>query len=196
MTHRLPPIFGTLGQTGVILASLGADISSPAHAQTEQAPAGQYFGAPLPYQYQPQPPPLAPPPSRQPLVGLAIGGAATLGATWAISIATAAICDTWNYHFDHSAYDAAGTPKCDTWPLYFPVLGPWLTLGVVHTSGSPPPFVDMLLVLDGLGQAAGLAMIIGGAVGRSVSTAPAKNDLQVIPLALRGGSGVLLSGRF
>lgn len=193
MPHRIHPFFGTLGQTGVILASLGALMSSPVYAQTDEAPPGQPFGGPLPYQYQPPPPPL---PSRRPLVGLAIGGAATLGTTWAISIATAAICDTWNYHFDHSAYDAAGTPKCDTWPLYFPVLGPWLTLGIAHTNGSPPPFVDMLLVLDGLGQAAGLAMIIGGAVGRSVSAATAKNDLRVLPLALRGGSGVLLSGRF
>lgn len=175
-------------------------MGSSVQAQTHEEPPGQLFGGPPPQHYQLPPPQqdqLPPPqPSRQPRIGLAIGGATTLGATWAISIATAAICDTWNYHFDHGAFDSAGTPKCDTWPLYFPVLGPWLTLGIVHTAGSPAPFVDMLLVLDGLGQAAGLAMIISGAVGRSVSSATAANDLRVAPLALRGGSGVQVSGRF
>lgn len=185
LCHRVAR--GTLSVL-LIATSPGAGGFSRAHAKSqEESPNPRIPDSLLPH----DPPP---PPTREPLFGLVIGGALTQGSLWGLSILTAGVCDAWNHHFDHGTTDSAGTPKCDTWPLYIPVLGPWLTMGFVHKKGATDPLVDALLAFDGLGQAAGLAMLIGGALGRS--QVPALARLQFTPLPYSRGSGVLVSGRF
>lgn len=181
-----------VGQATLLVACLGGDVGRSAHAQTAPAKPAPT----LPERHQEEYEEVPQPPARQPIIGLIIGGSSTVGATWALSVLTAGICDLWNLHFNGGTTDAAGTPKCDTWPLYIPVVGPWLSLAVVHVDHSSSGFGDTLLALDGIFQAAGLAMIIGGAVGRVPSSPFAQNSLQITPLTLRSGVGVLVSGRF
>lgn len=143
-----------------------------------------------------EPPPYEPPPLRRPINGLIIVGAGTLAGATALAIIPAAVCDLWNHHFEGSSIDSGGLPKCDTWPLYIPVLGPWLSMGFFHTHNDSSGFTDTLLAIDGIIQAAGLAMMIGGAAARVPIAAFAKNNLRISPLSFLSGGGMLVSGRF
>ena len=75
-----------------------------------------------------------------------------------------------------------------------PVLGPWIELGFLHGSGAP--LGGALLAFDGLVQAGGLAMLIAGAVTHTRVAVYSRNSLQLNPLTVVGGSGILVSGRF
>ena len=77
---------------------------------------------------------------------------------------------------------AIGSDVCDVggckntlWPLYLPVVGPFITIGTVHNPGATG---GIFLALDGLAQAGGVAMIIIGAIGRTVLV---RNDLGEAP---------------
>jgi len=82
--------------------------------------------------------------------GLYITGAALLGSTYIISTLSATIAME------------EGDPGI--WPLYIPVVGPFITLA---TMDNRTPTSAYFLVLDGLAQAAGVGMLAGGLAGKS-----------------------------
>ena len=80
--------------------------------------------------------------------GLYVGGAVTLGGAYLLTVSAAAIVEP----LDSSV-----------WPLYIPVVGPFIALGTTSYSSAGSSY---LLVMDGLVQAAGLGMLVGGVVGK------------------------------
>ena len=133
------------------------------------------------------------------VLGLVIAGAVTLGVSWSLSaLAAASYSGTSSYtYYDGttgSYSDGSFGDASALWPLYIPVLGPWIEMGFLHGSGAP--LGGALLAFDGLVQAGGLAMLIAGAVTRTRVAIYAKNNLQISPLTLTGGSGILVGGRF
>lgn len=117
--------------------------------------------------------------------GLIIGGAATLGGLWLLSVMIGSAVDSLNRGYTGDSTSVA-------WPLYIPVFGPFIGLGVFdNTSGSG----TFILLLDGLAQAGGAAMIIGGALTtqkRLIRTAQDKPTWTVLPHPM-GTQGMGLS---
>lgn len=113
---------------------------------------------------------------------LIIGGLITLGVTYGVSAMVAAAGD-----------DSSGSGRSEVAPMWIPVLGPWLTLGNTDSS-----LAKVLLVNLGAAQTAGALMLVFGL--SSKDHVLVRNDLvgslQVSPMATRGGSGMVLSGRF
>jgi hypothetical protein len=83
--------------------------------------------------------------SSRPRRGLIIGGAVTLGTTWLLSVLTASFVDSFGR-------------TNPLWPLYIPVVGPFIAIGTAESEGAGTAY----LVIDGIAQAGGLAMIIAG----------------------------------
>jgi hypothetical protein len=157
----------------------------PPAAQPQPGAQPAYPGYP-PYGYPYPQPAWAPPPVRQqaPMLTLRMsydpdrgapagykvfeerntallaGGAATLGALWVASVIAGGFIEDSNptYYYDGSGYTSAQNKH--GWPMWIPVVGPFITIGSSHSdsAGTTP------LVFDGVGQAAGLAMIIAGLV--------------------------------
>ena len=125
----------------------------------------------------------------RPRVGLIIGGAVTLGVAWSLSALGAAYAGN-NCGYDYYGYSSGGCYD-RVWPLFIPVVGPWIQMGFGNDATT-----TAYLAFDGLVQAGGLAMIIAGAVTRTKVAVYAKNGLQVNPLLASGGTGLLVSGRF
>lgn len=80
-----------------------------------------------------------------PRVGLIIGGSVSLGTLYLLSALSGAIMLDTN-------------PGEKGAPLFAPVVGPFVAIGTLKASATG----SFLLVVDGLGQAAGLGMLIGG----------------------------------
>lgn len=108
--------------------------------------------------------------------GLIGGGAGLFGAFYLISALVAAVgTDVCN------GFDC----KNPFWPMWIPVAGPFITIGTAGGSATG----DIFLVIDGLAQAGGVAMIIAGAIGRTVLV---RNDLGAAPknpLEFKVGNG-------
>lgn len=83
----------------------------------------------------------------RPVRSLVIAGAVTFGATYLVSLLTAATV--------LAANGADGKPLT---PLFAPVVGPFITIGTVHADGAG----SLWLVLDGLAQTAGAVMLVYG----------------------------------
>jgi hypothetical protein len=97
---------------------------------------------------------------------------------------------------------AIGSDVCDSagcnnvaWPLYIPVVGPFITIG---TYGATSATANIFLVIDGLLQSAGAALTIWGIA--SPKTVLVRNDLgslSIAPTMVAGTSpGIGLSGTF
>jgi len=123
--------------------------------------------------------------------GLIIGGAVTLGVLYAISLSVAST----------NNFDAA-----NGW-LAVPVIGPfgWLATRKTPTCDNDPytsscsdePSNRALVTLDGMGQAAGAAMLIAGmAITRKRLLLVDQQEVIVAPYASSSGSGLRLFGRF
>lgn len=67
---------------------------------------------------------------------------------------------------------------------------------MVSAKGPSLPGVYTVLVLDGLAQAAGLGVLIGGLVAYTREPVSARYGLRIAPLSLGGGGGISVSGRF
>ncbi len=121
----------------------------------------------------------------KPRYNLAIGGASIFGGLWVLScIAGGIIEDNGKYNGDHG------------WPMYIPVVGPWISIATAHTSA----FGTTTLLFDGAGQAAGAVLFL---VGMNTSQKVLKYQFQggevaflpsVTPLEGGGFGGV--SGTF
>jgi hypothetical protein len=123
-----------------------------------------------------------------------IGGVATFGAMYLLSVFVASIADAAN--------------QDEFTPLFIPVAGPFVTLGTADHEGGGTFF----LVLDGVAQAGGLAMFIAGlafprkvlvrndvsgwsALGDVAGEPAALPRLEVVPVSLgKGGLGLGLQG--
>jgi hypothetical protein len=117
--------------------------------------------------------------------GLIVGGAVTFGVLYLFSVLGAAI-----------AGDAAKECCNEDNPasaLYIPIAGPFVQMAKVDSSTG-----NVFLALDGLGQAAGAAMLIYGLT--SQKTVLVRNDLgtvQVVPMRMgKSGSGFGLQATF
>lgn len=85
-----------------------------------------------------------------------------------------------------------GADSAATGALYVPVFGPFLQIASGHT-----PEGNSLLLLDGVGQAAGAIMLAVGAT--TTTTVLVRNDLaevRVAPMVSKEGTGLGLVGRF
>jgi len=184
----------------------------PAQAYPQPYPAQPYPGQPYPPYYPAPPEPGAQPsyvqPARTPLRyesrprrSLIIGGGLTLALSYSVTALLAASYADSLYSYDeythrNSISSSGGSfgYTSNLWPLYIPVLGPWIEMAYLYGNGSQ--LGSTLLAIDGLVQAGGLAILIAGAVTRTRVAAYARNSLTVSPLTLNSGSGVVVGGRF
>jgi hypothetical protein len=128
--------------------------------------------------------------------GLVIGGAVTFGVVW---IPTAVVT---------SFVVAAGGTATRAWPLFIPVVGPFISIGTLGLGGSGCAggnaglcaLADFWLVFDGLVQAAGAGMLIGGLAAPKHVLVPlgsAKIDVRPTPLSFgKSGTGFGFTGTF
>jgi hypothetical protein len=170
------------------------------NARAQYVPA-QYAPAPQPTYAQPSPyyaPVVAQPPAlparfafvdgqpvppgyhleSSPRRGMIIGGAVTFGSLYVISVIAA------------DARGSDGTTNENLKPLYIPVLGPFLASSKVQSGTG-------VLILDGIGQAAGLAMVIAGVA--FPKTEIVRNDVaevHLVPMASSDRAGLSLLGTF
>ena len=202
-----PPTY----QTGTPQSYPGQPPQPPAYPQQPDSPqpnSPQPYPPP-PYPGHPYPPPPDPPQPYNPpaaqgyspapqgtlryvnrrQTGLIVGGAVTLGGAWLVSvgIATLAASQTTGY--------STSLDFSETWPLLLPIVGPWIQMKFTG-SGPYTDITNTFLVLDGVVQAGGLAMLIAGVATHQRVAIYAKNGIQLTPLLLSGSSGMLVSGRF
>ena len=116
--------------------------------------------------------------------GLVIGGAVSFGTLYLISALSAALTLDVCSHCD----GAAG--------LFVPGVGPFITAGIERVDSAS---VNVLLILDGLGQSAGIAMLVAGLA--ATEEVWVRNDFGSIewtlaPDAASDRAGLQLLGRF
>jgi hypothetical protein len=151
---------------------------------------GQAGPARIPYE-EGQP---APPGYRlksEPRTGLVIGGAVTLGTVWISTILAASIVDAVR-NADREKDEPRDNGAA---PLFIPVFGPFIAISTLDAEGPG----TTLLVMDGLAQGAGAAMLIAGLTAeRKVWVRQVGNvELRLAPVALDKRSlSMGLSGRF
>jgi hypothetical protein len=114
---------------------------------------------------------------------LAMTGAVVLGLPYGFSI--------WGA--------AASNVPSDRW-LYIPVGGPWVDLIVRHTCSTTgcqgaDASEALPLAIDGLAQAAGLAILVTSFASKG-EPPPSAFALRVAPTSYRGGGGVSAFGTF
>jgi hypothetical protein len=134
-------------------------------------------GAPLPEGYRVD---------TQPRVGMAIGGWVTFGSLYLLSaIAGGLEIDSGS---DYQSSNKGGAA------LFVPAIGPFISLGTIH----PDNIGGVLLVIDGVGQCAGLALGIAAfAAPKQVIVRTQYASLHFDPLTVRGGAAVSgLGGEF
>jgi hypothetical protein len=184
----------------------------PSGSPSAYSPPG--YPAPAPAAYPPgyapayppgyapaYPYPVAPPPYGQlrlrtpvryesrPMYGLIIAGAVTFGAAY---LMTAGITGYIN------AIDCSHASPCRTvyWPLYIPVAGPIVYMGVGDKTAAA--IVSPVLVISSLAQLGGLAMLVAGAIVRKKVPVYAEDAprLTVAPYFSPSGSGLQALGSF
>ena len=117
--------------------------------------------------------------------GLFIAGTVTFGATYLFSALTAGLVD--------SGCGNSTSSSCSTGvgALYVPVVGPFIGIGTMHSSGSG----TFVLVIDGIAQAGGVAMAIAGlALDTSELVRNDVGKVHVTPWVAQGVTGLGLSG--
>jgi hypothetical protein len=128
--------------------------------------------------------------------GLVIGGAATMGGAWLITCVVAGVGQSIEAVDDEleegTGYDD-GVSESDWAVLYIPVAGPFVAIATLDASGGGlAP-----LIVDGVVQSAGLAMLIAGLAAqdhRLVRVGDA--DIHVAPVAGAGEASLGLVGTF
>lgn len=128
-------------------------------------------GDPVPYGYRPD---------TRIRRGLVIGGAVTLGSLYLMSASFGSLASDVDSGSD------------DYTPLYVPVLGPFITINTANSRGSGTFF----LLMDGVGQSAGLAMLIAGlAAPQSVLVRNDIAEVRLSPVAVGDGQlGIGIAG--
>jgi hypothetical protein len=117
--------------------------------------------------------------------GLVIAGAVTFGVSW-LAAAGAALRFTEEREEEGRYHEPNAPPEA---VLYIPLAGPWIGLGTLD----PERGMAAALVVDGIAQAGGLAMLIAGvAAKRTVLVKSPGAELGVSPTA----GGVRFDGKF
>lgn len=144
--------------------------------------------------------PVAPPPYQgqrprvpiryemRPMYSLVIAGSVMFGGVY---LTTAGVTGYIN------ALSCQGKTTCSGtyWPLYIPALGPFIYFGAANSQDST--IFSPLLVLSGLAQCAGLAMLIAGAVVRHrVPVYAEEPRLSVAPYFSPTSAGLSALARF
>ena len=127
--------------------------------------------------------------------GLVIGGAVTMGSLWLISVviggAGASVEEA-----DDALGDSDGIHPEDFYMLMIPVAGPFIAMGTLEASGAGLAF----LIIDGIGQAGGLAMLIAGIAAQETYLRPAPQygeiDVKFAPVLAPGFAGMGVTGTF
>ncbi len=100
----------------------------------------------------------------KPRYKLAITGASVLAGLWLVSCVAGGFmqADADRQNSNYYAYDSGyyGTPyqEKQAWPMFLPVIGPFIAVGTDHTDGAGTG----VLIVDGLAQTAMAAMFIAG----------------------------------
>lgn len=208
--------FAMVGVSLAAAASLG--LGGVAHAQTTVVTPA----APVPSPPQPvvvQPPPQEPArvevhtpaaaPAPQPVVvdnsgaetnrhllrssrALIASGVTLFGVTYLSTVIAAAVTS------DVCAADASLGCREAAWPIYIPVVGPFVQMGYV--SGTGANTARALLAIDGVLQGGGIAMAVAGIVmgtaAASSGSRPAYSRFLMTPGTVGSGSGLVAMGRF
>ena len=122
--------------------------------------------------------------------GLVIGGAATFGALYLLTALSAAVVQ--------SAADSVGDDADEVIPLYIPVAGPFVAMATLEAEGGG----IVALALLGVGQAAGLGMLITGLAAQKTELvrndvgAVQKPRIRLAPTAGKGQPGMSVVGSF
>lgn len=201
----------TLITTTVGLAAAAAIMLAPGHASAQSGPPAPPPG----FEPQAAPPPAgyyvpnsvaqsgprvikdweegeAIPPGYHPVTrirkGLVVGGAVTFGAVYLINVLIAAV--------SHDACNISGsTCSGALTALYIPIAGPFVQLGSSHSATG-----SFGLVVDGLLQAGGAAMMIAGIAAPKtvlIRNDLAKIELKPTPMTFgKSGAGFGFTGTF
>jgi len=117
----------------------------------------------------------------------------TFGATWLLSILVASVATSIEEADDELGGDSDGISPTDTAMLYIPIAGPFISIATYDANASS----TAVLMIDGIAQAGGLAMLI---VGLTVQQATIRQvhqgGLKVTPIASQDQAGMALSGTF
>jgi hypothetical protein len=192
-----------LGQSAPAAAQVQVDSPAPADvAPVARPPAAQVQVNATP---PPAPEPSASPPvvinnvqspegvaaMRRPYGRLMASGATLFAGIYISTVLGAAIAS------DICSADSSLGCRDAAWPLYVPVVGPFIQMG--YLSGSGVNTGRAILAIDGALQATGVAMFIAGAVlWGSASNPPTRvaKRFQLAPYSVGTGGGMLAFGRF
>jgi hypothetical protein len=176
----------------IVLALALTSLSRPATAQTSEYNAEEAYGtrqANVPPGHHVE---------RHSRRGWVLAGSIVMGALYGLGVASS------------SNQDSSSPSK---W-LYLPVLGPWIALGALGSydeaacdrqvsEGKICPSkggAKSAYTILGVGQLAGLGMIVGGVLVKTTEIVPdavAKHDINLVPLyAGNTPAGMSVSGRF
>jgi hypothetical protein len=119
-----------------------------------------------------------------------VSGAAMFGVTYLITVLGSAIAS------DVCQADSSLGCRQAGWPIYLPIIGPFIQMGFLSGSGANTG--RAILAIDGVVQAGGVAMSIAGAVlwGSHTSHSQYAKRLQVVPYSGSTGTGLVALGRF
>jgi hypothetical protein len=122
----------------------------------------------------------------RPRIGLAAAGGSIFGGVYLMTV-------LFTSTFDNLC-SSSSTSQCNRhWPMYIPVIGPFIDIPNIINYTSPG--MVPLVVLDGLAQAAGIAMLIGGLATKKRVPVYAE-QVSFMPMATPGGGGIAAMGRF
>jgi hypothetical protein len=108
--------------------------------------------------------------------GFAIGGGTTFASLWLVSLAVAAA-----FQSDEDAADELS-------PLFAPLVGPFVALGTSNAE----PIGAFALVVDGLGQAVGLALfVVGFTAPETVWVRDEQARIRLTPIVTPDGTAAL-----
>lgn len=121
---------------------------------------------------------------------LMAAGGTLFGATYLATVLGAAIAS------DVCQADSSLGCRQASWPIYVPVVGPFIQMGYINGTGANTG--RAILAIDGALQAGGLAMFIAGAVlwGSHTSHVSYARRIQLAPYSAATGTGLIAFGRF
>ena len=126
--------------------------------------------------------------------GMVIGGAVTLGALWILSVLAGAIAVSIEEAEEADGFDDDDISTTDAAMLMIPVAGPFISIWSYNASaaGAVP------LIFDGVGQTAGLVLLIVGLTAQEkvLKRSYAGGTLTPAPIVSKDHMGVGLTGTF
>jgi hypothetical protein len=121
------------------------------------------------------------------------GGIGLLAGGWLTAVMAASVGSSVEANEDDEGEPDDGTHAGDWTPLYFPVVGPFLSMATLD----PDPSGMGLLLADGIVQTGGALAIVLGVVDRKYKVVRyAVGGVELTPLASPGQHGLVATGRF